>query len=220
MSDDIFKFLPEIIRRAAETSAGFLALTIVLLCFVALAFFKNSLVFVKVWIFLVLLVALIGFAIAATSPSIRTSMTLGGEHITRNTAIVPAAGVRNAHTTGSVTVVVPEGFIALKDKVITQTAWENGDKSDHGSSPDGSGWGRWSGLAQVASDGRTVTRTYDHWKHDRARLLTMIVPYVRAWTMNDTLAVWCAVLSVMLLGLALLVFRKPSSKETNANVNA
>jgi hypothetical protein len=57
----------------------------------------------------------------------------------------------------------PEGTVLDRDSLRYDFDWGDGF---------GNAWGAWAGEPQWSEDGRVVTRTYLHWKHDRGRTVT------------------------------------------------
>src|SRR5512143_2972176 len=62
--DQLFKSLPDIIRAAAQSQLGILALLVVALSILAYVFFAKAAVKVRVGIFVLLFAGVIGFAVA------------------------------------------------------------------------------------------------------------------------------------------------------------
>jgi hypothetical protein len=74
--DSLIAGLPEIIRAAAQSHLGILALLSVALAVLAYFFFAKSAVKIRVWIFVLLFLGVVGFAVAM----FRVAEPAGGSH--------------------------------------------------------------------------------------------------------------------------------------------
>ena len=208
-----FDILPSLIREASSGPLGILALVIVISSFVAVLFFRSAPHRIRIPIFLLLLASLVFLASRASVPATAAPKRLDivGQTPWKQTPI-PRSGAYKGHVMGVLSITAPRGSQILPDTIERDVTWDDGNHN-------GVGWGNWHGAPEISDDGRTVSLTYDHYKHDRGVIVKARAKYQRVWTPDDTVSVWLLALSIAILWLVIdryLPRRQPKPKKPKA----
>jgi hypothetical protein len=128
--DQLFKSLPDVIKAAAQSQLGILALLVVALSILAYVFFAKSTVNVRVGIFVLLFAGVIGFGVAMFR-------SLDSNPQTASSVGVPKRGLsKEARTLLTAAASDPSGYVLYEKFGAGVDLHANGvslltDKSDH-----------------------------------------------------------------------------------------